>query len=77
MLVSTLALLSLRLARLTSNEVPAIASLLHNQFPLDGQYSWARAVGLKSSNLENITIKAYIIKSLAYDLVINYAINLN
>ncbi len=62
MLVSTLALLSLRLARLTSNEVPAVASLLHNQFPLDGQYSWARAVGLKSSNLEYYLLGDYLPK---------------
>jgi GNAT superfamily N-acetyltransferase len=62
MFLSTLALLSLRLARLTSNEAPAIASLLHNQFPLNGQYSWARAVGLKSSNLENYLLADYLPK---------------
>lgn len=58
----SLSLVSLRLARLTPNEVPAIASLLHKQFPIDGPYSWARATGLKTSNLENYLLGEYLPK---------------
>ncbi len=58
----SLSMMSLRLVRLTTNEVPAIASLLHKQFPIDGQYSWAKAVGLKTSKLENYLLGEYLPK---------------
>ena len=48
--------------KLSMKDIPRTAKLMHDQFPLENTYSWARAVGLKQSNLEYWLREEYLQK---------------
>jgi len=54
--------------KLTIKDIPRTAKLIHDAFPLDSKHSWARAVGLKQSNLEYWLREEYLQKPIKEDI---------
>jgi len=54
--------------RLSIKDIPKTAKLIDNAFPLDSTHSWARAVGLKQSNLEYWLREEYLQKPIKEDI---------
>lgn len=68
MMISSSSILLKSIVRLTKSDISRTATLIHNAFPLEGTHSWARAVGMKQSNLEYWLREEYLQKPISEDI---------